>query len=56
MTYDAWKTTEPDIDGPCCAICRKIGVPLERVYLTEWWCEACVEQEEEYQHDEEYSR
>jgi hypothetical protein len=55
MTYDAWKTTEPDCDGPFCAICREIGVPLQ-VYLTEWWCEACIEQEEEYQHGEEYSQ
>jgi hypothetical protein len=55
MTYDTWKTTEPDLDGPSCAICRELGVPL-KTYLTEWWCEACIEQEEEYLHDEEYAK
>ena len=53
--------TADDLDGPSCAICRSIvsgihpDTPLE-IYRGEWWCEACIEQEEEYQHDEEFSQ
>ena len=46
--------TEPDLEGPYCAICRYVSVVS--LYRGEWWCEACIEQEEEYLHDEEYAR
>ena len=45
--------TEPDLDGPCCAICHYTDVVS--LYRGEWWCEECIQQEEEFQHDEEYA-
>ena len=45
--------TEPDIEEPYCAICR--DCTLLTLYRGEWWCEECIQQEEEYLHDEEYA-
>lgn len=36
--YDAWKTREPDDDGPCCETC---GEPLRRDSRRCWYCERC---------------
>jgi len=46
--------SEPD-DGPFCAVCRYGNIGLSR-YRGEWWCGACVEQEELFEHRAEATR
>lgn len=40
----------PEELGPFCAICRYGNTELS-IYRGEWWCEGCIETEEDYEHD-----